>query len=277
MLQLLRRITLTASLCLYAFWCMAHGPIHEKIAEVSKKIEKNPTDPSLYVERAGYYKIDGNLDKSFADYKHARNLDSTLETLDLLIAELFFEFDHFHSALACATAFEQQQINTAECYLLKAKIYDKLFMADSALHYAEASYPFQSKPSTHFFVTVKEYVLFADKTDYKKASFWLDEGKKRMPFDLVIQEEYVNLALRFENYSKAEALCLEQIPKLKRKEYWYNLLASVYVLQDEKGKAIDSYSKALTLIDKLPRHHKNTSYIINLKSDIDSKLSQLKS
>ena len=272
MLQLLRQYSLFAIALFYGVFAMAHGAIHEKIEETTEKIEKNPNDPNLYVERAGYYKVDGDFDKSYADYQHALNIDNSLKTIDLLIAELMYHFDYYNAALAAAKSFEKQNINTAECLLLQAKIFDKLFQADSALFYAEAAYPHHTKPNTQYFVQVKEYVLFADKTNYEKAKFWMMEGKKRLPYDLVIQEEYVELAMKFSDYSTAESLCLEQIPKLKRKEYWQYLLATVYDQKGDSAQAQDYLNQALRSIDKLPRHHKSTAYIINLKKKIQLQL-----
>ena len=267
MLRLLRQST-TLTCLLFVLLSSAHGPIHEKIERVNKKIAKNPNNAELYVERGEYYKIDRNFDQAFADYQHARNLNANLVTLDFLIAELFLDFDHYYSALQSANAFQKLNVNTAECYLLKAKIFDKLFEADSALYYAEASYPLQTKPSSHFFITIKNYCLYAHSDDYEKAKSWLLEGKKRLKSNMVIQEALVDLALRFNQINDAEAFCLEQIPKLRRKEYWYYKLALVYQQGGDLDRQKMYTTKALTAIDKLPRQHKNTSYIKGLREDI---------
>ncbi|MBT8326170.1 MAG: hypothetical protein KJP21_00520 [Bacteroidia bacterium] len=272
MLQLLRQYSLFAIAIFFSVFAMGHGAIHEKIEETTEKINKHPLDPNLYVERAGYYKADDDFDKSYADYQHALYIDNSLKTIDFLIAELMYHFDYYYSALEAVTSFEKQKINTAQCYLLKAKIFDKLFEADSALFYAEAAYPHHTKPNTQYFVQVKEYVLFADKTDYENAKKWLVEGKKRLPYDLVIQEEYVNLALKFDDFSTAESLCLEQIPKLKRKEYWQFLLAGVYAKKGDKAQSQEYYNRSLASINKLKNHHRNTTYIINLKKKIQLQL-----
>jgi len=256
---------------------MAHGPAHERIAHLTKKIEKNPTDYNLYIDRAGLYKIDGNFDKSYADYMKAKSLKSDIANMDYMLAELFYEFDYFESALASINSFQKLNRSLAVCYNYKAKIFDKLFEADSALLYAELSYPYQAKPSTRFFVTVKEYALFANKEDYAKASYWLEEGKRRLPFDLVIQEEYVKLAMKFGDFDKAIALCNEKIGSLKRKEYWYFLLATAQTEAGKKEDALKNLVRASESIEKLPRNHKSTSYIANLRKDIELKQQQLKS
>lgn len=268
MLKLLRYLLPSVILCLCANFVWAHGPAHEYIARLTKKIEKEPENASLYLARGGYFKEDGNFDKSFADYHKARALDPSLVTLDFLLAELFYDFEYYNSAIAAANTFQRQNINTAQCYLLKAKAFDKLFMADSAEYYSEAAYPHLKKYNTSYFVGTKVYVLFANKDNYKRASYWLDEGKKRMPHDLVIQEEYVHLAIKFEDYDKAIALCEEKIGSLKRKEYWYHLLAGAYSKAGNKQAAVQNLKLAESAINKLPRHHKSTSYIINLKKNI---------
>ncbi len=264
----------------YVFLCVclnlsAHGPIHEKIQDVTKRIEKKPYDPNLYVERAGYYKIDRDFDRSFADYQTARNINPNLKTIDFLVAELFYEFDHYYAALASVSSFQKQNLNVAECYLLKAKIFDKLFESDSALHYAEAAYPHHTKPNTHYFITVKNYVLYADKTNYERAKYWLEIAKKRLPYDLVIQEAYVDLAMQFKDYDKAQVLCEEKIPTLKRKEYWEYLLGTVYLQKGESDMAMNYFNKAKSSIDRLPRNHKNTTYIKTLTNNINKSIQKI--
>jgi tetratricopeptide (TPR) repeat protein len=255
---------------------MAHGPAHERIAYLTKKISKDPTDYNLYIDRAGLYKIDGNFDKSYADYMKAKSLSANLPNMDFMLAELFYEFDYLESALASLSSFQKLNRSLAECYMFKAKVFDKLFYADSALFYAEESYQYQTKPSTRFFVTIKEYALFANKADYVKACYWLEEGKKRLPYDLVIQEEYVKLAMKFEDYDKAIDLCNEKIGTLKRKEYWYFLLATAQAKAGKKEEALQNLVKASESIEKLPRNHKSTSYISNLRNEIDKQQEQLK-
>jgi tetratricopeptide (TPR) repeat protein len=275
MLPLLRIYKFLCFFVIFGHFASAHGPIHEKIKHVTKKIDNDPSNPNLYVQRAGYYKIDRDFDKSFADYQTARNLDHSLKTIDYLVAELFYEFDYFNSALASLNSFQNQKINIAECYLLKAKIFDKLFMADSALYYGEAAYPHHTKPNTQYFVTVVNYVLFANNEDYARAKAWLEIGKQRLPYDLVIQEEYVNLALKFKDFQKAKALCEEKIPTLKRKEYWQFLLGTVYQEMNQLEQAKIQYNMALESISQLPRHHKNTSYIKTLKNQLLNKINSL--
>ena len=265
-----------AVLCLWYTNMAAHGPVHEDITRLTKLIAKRPTDYNLYVSRGGFYKLDGDFDKSYADYQTAKNIKQNLPAIDFLLAELFYTFDFHHSALASVNAFQKQKINKAECYLLKAKIFDKLFESDSALHYAEAAYPYLSKVSTHYFITTKGYALFADKNDYKTATYWMQEGKKKRPYDLVIQEEYINLALQFKDFDTAEKLCLEKLPTLRRKEYWQYILGNIYTHKGDNTAALAQYTAAIQSINKLPKHHKSTAYIAKLNKDIKTKQEQLK-
>lgn len=254
---------------------MAHGPIHEKIEKVTKQIKRHPEDADLYIERAGYYKIDDDFDKSFADYQMARILNPNLTTIDFLLAELFHEFNYNHSALVCIKSFEKLKINQAEALQLKASIFHKLSSPDSALHYAKAAYPHITKARTHFFLSIKDYVLAADSTNYADAMRWLKTGKERLPFDMVVQEVMVDLALQFGDLNTAKQHCEEQIPHLKRQEYWYFKLADVNLKMGDKVSALNNLNSSLNCINQLSRHHRNTSYIKSLIQQIEKRLNEL--
>lgn len=247
----------------------AHGPIHEKIEEVNQRIEKDPLNAFLYLERSSYYKIDGNFDKAMADLVHARNLQSDILTIDFLAAELCYAFEHYHLALSYANVFQKSGISLDQTYVLKAQILDKLFMSDSAFHYMELAYPLQERYTTAFFKMASEFSLYAQKDNYERAAAWLALGKRHLPYDCVLQEEYVQLALKFEDYEKAADLCLEQIPKLKRKESWHYKLAQVYTQANQNVLALEQLKLALAAVDKLPRHFRSTDYIKNLRRDIN--------
>lgn len=246
----------------------AHGPIHEKIHAVNKKIAKDPLNAYLYVERSSYYKIDRNYDGAQADLLHAQLLNPGIMTISFLMAELNYEFEYYRSALVNINQFETYQTSLGETYLLKAKVFDKLLEVDSALHYVTKAYPLQDVYSTHFFLLASQLSLNANNTDYGAAKAWLVLGKKHLPYDLVLQEELVDLALRYKRFQEAEEYCVQQIPKLKRKEYWQYLLAMVYKESGRSADCLASLDAAEASIASLPRHHRNTDYIKNLNKKI---------
>lgn len=247
----------------------AHGPIHEKIEKVSKQIAKNPNNPSLYIERAGYYKIDADFDRSHADYLKAQGLDPNLTTVHFLLAELYLFFGHEHSALHSIRSFEKEGINRFECLNLKAKIFDQLFKPDSALYYGSLAYSHMVKPRTHYFRTMKQYALNSNPDDKETPTYWLLEGLKKIPKDLVLSEELVDLYADQSEYQKAEDLCKRVLQSLKRKEYWHLKLAIIYNASGKRNKAVESLKDARDAISKLSNAHKNTSYIKRLTKEID--------
>lgn len=253
----------------------AHGPIHEKIEEVNKRIAVDPENASLYIERSSYYKLDGQFDQAHADLLIARRLNPSIKTIDFLAAELCFEFEYYNTALSYINLFEQQQMSLGETLLLKSKIFDKLFISDSALIYITKAYEHQDRYTTYFFTLASTFSVYANKDDYDAAYQWLKLGKSHLPYDLVLQKEMVSLSINYKKYDEAERLCLEQLPKLKRQESWYYQLAEVYSLKGDTAKALIALDNAEASVNKLPRHHKNTDFIKNLSKDINMLRAQL--
>lgn len=247
----------------------AHGPIHDKINDVNRRISKDPNNPFLYIERSSYYKIDRNFDGAQADLIFAQLLDSSIKTIPFLLAELNFEFGYYQTTINYLYHFEKEHLVLGETYLLMAKTFDRLFMQDSAMLYVNKAFPLQDQYNTAFFLFASQMALNQDKSNYSEAQAWLLKGKSYLPYDLVLQEELVVLALKFKKYDEAESYCTEQIPKLKRKEYWQFLLASVYLESNEAVKAKSSLQDAERSIASLPKHHRNTDYIKNLTKKIN--------
>ena len=56
----------------------AHGPVHELIIEYTEKIEQDPQNAQLYLQRGEYYRVDENFDAAYADFSKAEMLDPSL-------------------------------------------------------------------------------------------------------------------------------------------------------------------------------------------------------
>ncbi|MFY0644274.1 MAG: hypothetical protein JXR19_07390 [Bacteroidia bacterium] len=267
---------LTIAIMLISAQLMAHGPIHEKIDLVNKKIKRNPSDATLYIERSSYYKIDAQFDMAMADLVKARSLDATITTVDFLAADLCYVFENYNMALAHISAFQALNMDLGECYLLKSKILDKLFMSDSALHYAKLSYNYKQNHNTTFFAFISELTLYADKDNYDDAIGWLMLGKKHLPYDIVLQEKMVDLAVKYSKYDQAVKFCNEQLPKLKRKEKWFFKLALVHNAAGDKEQALFNLEQSKKSIEQLPKHFRTTDFIKNLVNEINKLTDEIK-
>ncbi len=70
-----------------------HPSVDEQIAGLTARIERQPSDPSLYLKRGDQHRYRGNWSDSLADYRRARRIDPALEVVDLRLGALFLDLD----------------------------------------------------------------------------------------------------------------------------------------------------------------------------------------
>lgn len=61
----------------------AHGPIHEQIADITARIQRDPQNAALYLRRGDLLGLDGDCESALADFVAAERLAPRLGTLDL--------------------------------------------------------------------------------------------------------------------------------------------------------------------------------------------------
>ena len=68
-----------------------HPSVDEQIAGLTARIERQPSDPSLYLKRGDQYRYRGNWSGARADYRRARRIDPALDVVDLRLGTLFLD------------------------------------------------------------------------------------------------------------------------------------------------------------------------------------------
>ena len=66
----------------------AHGDLHDAIVEASRRIAASPGDATLYFQRAEFYRLHEEYEEAEVDYRRARELDATLSSPLLGIAQV---------------------------------------------------------------------------------------------------------------------------------------------------------------------------------------------
>ncbi|MEM6343998.1 MAG: hypothetical protein AAF927_08960 [Bacteroidota bacterium] len=237
----------------------AHGPVHELINEVSRKIKADPQNAQLYLERGEYFRLDHNFDASYADLLFAERLDSSLQ-LDVAfqLAKLFSEHSYPQSGLMYIDKFLAARPQHVKALITRAGIFkqlgqDSLSVRDfsDALHYAQ-------EPRPHHFLEIAQATLRTDSTDFAGAKYWLEKGESVLGFNIVLRSYAIEIDRLAEEWPAALAKVEDIIARLPRHEKWLLYKAELLEEAGQIPEAIKTYEATLNAIDQLPRRMQAT-------------------
>src|SRR5437899_1403828 len=77
-----------------------HEAVDARLAQLTERIERQPGDPSLYLERGDLYRYRGDWSNARDDYRCARRIDPALDVVDLRMGALHLQRGHLRRAKA---------------------------------------------------------------------------------------------------------------------------------------------------------------------------------
>ena len=101
----MRTSVFTLVFALYTSTLLAHGALHDQIAELSHQIEHHPGQAELYLKRGLVYQEDGRTTDAENDFKQALQLDPNARSAHFHLAQLALHQKQFELAQDYATAF----------------------------------------------------------------------------------------------------------------------------------------------------------------------------
>lgn len=102
---------------------VAHAPLPEEIAALSRRMKTEGTTAALYLERAELWRLDGNLPSAEADYRRAELMDPTLDRLNLCRAALDLDGNRPAAALGALDAYGAARPDDPQALRLRARIH----------------------------------------------------------------------------------------------------------------------------------------------------------
>src|SRR5206468_12433739 len=101
---------------------VAHGPIHEQIDAVTKQIQADPHNATLYLKRGELRRVHQEWDLALADYDRAAELNPKLDQIDLSRGKLFLASDRPEQAKACLDRFLAKYPDHPDALTTRARV-----------------------------------------------------------------------------------------------------------------------------------------------------------
>lgn len=267
-------LAISSSVCVFVAPSDGHGPLDERIAAVTRCIEQQPADATLYVLRGELHRIDGHYAAAERDYETALRLDPRLNVVFLARAQLFFDEHQPTAALEAVDRFLAVESNDATGLVLRANVLGVLGRPRAALSSMDRALDLIESPRPEHYMARARLTTaaFDGEAGLKRALNGLDEGMKRLGCVVSLQLEAVNLETRLGNIEGALARLDALSEQYARKDIMLVRRAEVLESAGRTLEAEALYTEALDLLYEVSVHGGSSAATRQLEARVRSKL-----
>jgi len=248
----------------------AHGPIHERIAAATARIERDPSNAQLYVERGELEREHLDFQAAFADFDRAAALDPHLGILDLSRARAWFDAGDWRRARTALDRFIGDHPNHAVGLAMRARVSFKL--ADLAPAVEDYTHAIALRPDPDYYLERAQAQSAAGPASADAALRGLDEGVAALGPVISLQLAAIDLELGSRRYDAALARLDRILERAPRKEEWLARRGDILRAAGRRDEARATYRAALGAIAVLPAERRTaatTRLDVRLRAEIE--------
>jgi predicted Zn-dependent protease len=221
----------------------AHGPLHEQIAELTARIERDPRDAFLYLRRGELRALHGDGDAALADLDRAARLAPALAAVDLARGKALLGVGRLAPAREALDRFLSREPDHPEGTLTRARVL--VALGDNraaALDYGRAIAKRDRPEPEHY---VEWARALAGLGDPGRAVHALDEGMAKLGPIVSLQVPAIDLDLAAGRIEAALARVDALASSLPRPEPWLARRGEILERAGRAEEARRAYEAAL--------------------------------
>lgn len=262
-------LVLAAGCCAPALPARAHGDLDLQIRVVSEEIALAPS-AALYLKRGGLHHEHEDYPHALEDYDRAEQLDPALDALWFARGRTLLKFGRLAPARAALDTFLARVPYHAEAHLLRARALSGQREHAAAIRDFDRHLELVAEPLPECFLErAQALVALGDQT---AALASLDAGLRRLGNLVTLQNAAIALELSLGRPDAALARVDRVLAGLDRKESWLVRRGEILEVAGRADEARHAYGDALSSIDRLPAHHRETKSMRDLQTRLRLKL-----
>jgi len=269
-------ISLIAASCLFApsvaSW--AHGDIHERIAACTRKIQEQPGNPGLHLQRADLYRQHGERDRALADCARAEKLDPELVAVDFVRGQTLVDAGELQPAKQAFDRLLAAQPRHSQARIARARLFAKLKLYAAAEQDWTAALAHVEDPEPDHFLERAQMQAAQEKWDAAVAG--LDEGVRKLGPIVSLESAAIDLELRQGRFDSALARVDRLAAQSVRKESWLARRGDVLERAGKPEAARAAYQSALDALQSSPSDRRRTKSLHDLETGIVAAIERLK-
>ncbi len=256
---------------------LAHPAIEVQIAALTERIENDPRNAVLYLQRGELHRVHRDWDAAMADYARAARLDPDFDTLHLARGRMLLEAGWPKSAKVALDRFLAGQPDHAGGRVIRARILAKLGRHRAAAEdYTRAIVltrsPDQPKPE-HYLERARALAAVGG-AHLAEALRGLDDGIARLGPLVTLQLCAIELELTAKRYEAALARVDGIAAGAARKERWLARRGEILVQAGRPAEARAAFGQARAAIAALPPRRRATRAVAELEERIRTALAR---
>jgi tetratricopeptide (TPR) repeat protein len=244
----------------------AHGDVHPRILELTDQIAKQPTNATLYFQRAELYRIDGNFTNAMADLNEVARIDPSIKRVDFMRGQVQLDANQPQAAIAPLNRYLASKPPDVEAYTARARVLVKLRQPAKAIDDFTDAIKFSSSPNPELFI--ERAAAYRTLGKPEEALRGLDEGIRRLGPIVTLQLPAIDAELAMKRTDAALARIDTVMSRLQRKESWLLRRAEVLRAAGREAGAKQDLRSALEAIQRLPPAHRSTRMSVELEGRI---------
>ena len=250
----------------------AHGDLHEQIAAVTKRIEKDPGNAALFLKRGQLHRMHREWDAAMADLDQASVLDPNLSVVDLARGRTLLEANWPIFAKLTLDRFLAKQPTHADGLVTRARVLVKLNQPVAAAEDLTRAIANQSEPEPYLFIERAQALASAGDDRLEEALRGLEEGVKKLGPLVTLQLPAIELELKRKRYEAALSRLETIAAQSPRKETWLTRRAEILVQAGRLTEARAARMDALAAIESLPPSRRQDKTSLELEARLRAEL-----
>jgi tetratricopeptide (TPR) repeat protein len=262
---------------LFLFLCLVlpapalgHGPIHEQIEEVTRRIEREPRNAQLYLKRAELYRVHNDWRAALSDYQATRRLDPTLDVVDFCEGRMLLEAGDLKRAKRALDRFASRHPEDPEALWARARVETKLRRHQAAVDDYTRALARLPQPKPEHFLERARALAAAGRTEQAIAG--LDEGIQRLGPLVTLEIPAIDFELELSRCDAALARLARIIDQSPRKESWLARRGEILARAGRDQEAREAFAQALKAIESLPSQFQTTRAMKELEKQCKTSL-----
>jgi tetratricopeptide (TPR) repeat protein len=242
---------------LFLFMCviwpataLGHGPVHEQIEEVTRRIERDPRNAELYLKRAELHRIHNDWRAAEVDYQQTRRLDPALDVVDFCEGRMLFEAGHLEPAKFSLDRYVSRHPHDPEARWARARVEARLGRAEAAVEDYTRALARLAQPKPEHFLERARALAAAGRT--KQAIAGLDDGIQRLGPLVTLEIPAIDFELELRRYDAALVRLARIMEQSPRKERWLARRGEILTQAGRDHEAREAFVQALKALESLP-------------------------
>jgi tetratricopeptide (TPR) repeat protein len=244
----------------------AHESADASLARVSRRIQQDPGNAALYLERGELHRVDGDWGAAAADLKRARELDPGLPEADLYRGRLLLEAGHPAEAEAAFRGFLRRSPHHAAAHAMRADALARLGRSAEAAEEYGAAIRLQPSPSPEFHLGRAR--ALGEARDLGAALRSLEEGLEKLGPVTTLELHAIELEVQRRDFDAALSR-LDRLAAMSASQArWLARRGEILELAGRMDEALHAYERAISALRELPGARRNTVAMSRLEARI---------